>query len=253
MTEGMDGGLVRAGSGRIYPQVGEPLTGEHLRQALEQQKTGHRAEGPTSVGSARVRLWDAPAPVDPRTGQPYRAALIAAPHPDQNGTKNSPGPSSALNIDLTHTLSGAIVQITVGSREGGEVRRRVAVSGARPIIGQFGRYPHLRVVAERVNIATAPVLFTWIQEASGGTGGADDLWDAPVFADAGAGVAQHIPEGAVEVFSDTAVNITYRIMAGGSNTVLVPVPAGTRTFVPGAAASFFASAACNLHFRLLPL
>ena len=253
MTDSITGGFVQASGGRIYPQIGEPLTGEQLRQALEQQKTGHRAGGPTSVGSARVRLWDAPAPVDPRTGQPYRAGLIAAPHPSQNGTTKSPGPSSALNADLTHTSSGAIVQITVGSREGGEVRRRVAVSGARPIIGQFGRYPHLRIVSERVTISTAPVFFTWLQEASGGTGGADDLWDAPVFADAGAGVAQHIPEGAVEVFSDTAVNITYRIMAGGSNTVVIPVTVGTRTFVPGAAASFFASAACNLHFRLSPL
>ena len=243
---GLDLGQVQPGGKRVSvfnPQIGQPLTGEDLRRAINKQKTGHVAKG------ANVRLWGAPPAVDPRTGQHYPAAIISAPYPNQGGTTASPGPGV-----IPGSLStGGIIVIKVGTKEGGEFNRRVAVAGGRAIIAQLGRYPYAAVRTEKVNNGTvSPIYFSWVQHVT--SGASDDLWDAPAYVDDGGGGKKFIPEGAAEVFSNTAIYMTYGIFVDGTErTIVIPATVGQRIFVPNSATYFAASTACTLYFRLAPL
>ena len=226
------------------PPLGVPLRGEALRAAIELQRTGHRTSDP------KVRLWGAPPAVDPRTGLHYPAAIISCPYPEQDGTRAAPGPASAAAL----TAAGAVVNISVGTREGGEVSRRVAVAGGRAIIGQFGRFPNVNVSTEQVNNAASPVVFSWIQESSSGSGGSAELWEAPPFGYAGGDAPIIVPEGAVEVLSDTDTTLTFSVLTSGTaRTFAVSVAAGAAAAIPSTASSFAGPDACVLLFRLSPV
>jgi hypothetical protein len=224
------------------PQIGEPLTGEALRYAISTQRTGTLAKNDKS------RLWSGAPLVDPRTGQQYPSAIISAPYPEQDGTRTDPGPKALPGAILT----GGIINITVGTREGGEFNRRVAVAGGRAIIGQLGRYPNVNVVTEKVNNTISPIVFSWIQ--AGYANGGEVMWDAPAFVDDGTGGKKFIPEGAAQVVSDTACNITFGIFVDGTErTLVVPTTVGAALTVPGSATYFAASTGAILYFRLSPL
>ena len=227
----------------MRPELGTRLIGHELAQAIAKQKVGHQATG------AKARLWNASPLVDPRTGLYYPSAIISCPAPEQDGTRAMPG----IQTIPASLSTGGIVTIKAGTREGGEFNRRVAVAGGRAIVGSFGKYHNVSIVTERVNNGTdSPIVFSWISGEAPGR--SDELWEAPAFSDDGLGGKKFLPEGAVEVYSDTSVTMTYGIFVDGTErTVAVTTNVGVPTFVPNSATYFAASAACILYFRLAPL
>jgi hypothetical protein len=228
----------------LHIRLGDRLEGEELQHALANQKTGTV----TSTTTAVQRLWNAPPLVDPRTGLYYPGGIISAPAPGQDGTRQAGGPGTVPAGFST----GGIVNILAGTKAGGEFNRRVAVAGGRAIVGRFSNYNNIAIVTEKVNSVDSPIVFSWMTEMPPGR--SDDLWEAPAYVDDGGGAKKFLPEGAVEVFTDTAVNITFGLFVDGTErTVVIPAAVGERTFVPNQATYFGASAACTLYFRLQPL
>jgi hypothetical protein len=225
-------------------ELGMRLEGEELAHAIANQRNGTR----TTSTSAIQRLWNASPLVDPRTGLYYPGGIISAPAPGQDGNRQAGGPGTVPAGFST----GGIVNILAGTKAGGEFNRRVAVAGGRAIVGRFSNYNNIAIVTERVNSVDSPIVFSWMTEMPPGR--SDDLWEAPAYVDDGTGGKKFLPEGAVEVFTDTAVNITFGLFVDGTErTVVIPAAVGERTFVPNQATYFGASAACTLYFRLQPL
>ena len=256
MTEGIDFGQVQhphpaavnfaleqlgLGVNPRNPPLGTPLRGAALREALRVQRISHE------TSEVPGRLWSAPPPIDPRRGDHYPSAIISCPLVAQDGSRASPGPSSASGL----TKAGGIVVIKCGSGSGGEFSRRVAVAGGRAVVGQFGRFANVTVVTERVN--DTPVAFSWVRESSMASG-ADDTWESPPYAYAGGNASIIVPEGAVEVLSDTTTILTFTVLTSGTaRTFAVAVTAGVSAVIPSTSSSFAGADACVLLFRLAPL
>jgi hypothetical protein len=252
MSGDLDLGLVqrravgsRSRGGRPIIELGTALSGEELQTALKSQKTGHKT---TSVSKVQ-RLWNNSPLVDPRTGMYYPGGIISCPAPNQDGTSRTAGGPKPIPGSLS---TGGIVNIKAGTRDGGEFNRRVAVAGGRALMGRFGNYHQISIVTELVNNADSPIVFSWLTGLPAGR--SDDLWEAPAFADDGGGGKKYIPEGAVEVYSDTECNIGFGLFVDGTErTVVLGATVGERVFVPNQATYFAASTAAVLYFRLAPL
>jgi len=139
-----------------------------------------------------------------------------------------------------------------GTRD--QTNRRVAVAGGRAIIGQFGRFPNVNIVTEAVNSEASPVSFSWLQESTSGSGGSADLWESPPFSYVGGAATIIVPEGAVEVLSDTTTTLTFGVLtSGAARTFAVSLTAGIASVIPSTASYFSGSDACVLLFKLAPL
>jgi len=230
----------------FHAVLGQRLVGDELDHALANQRVGHQTNGTTAI----QRLWNASPLVDPRTGLYYPSGIISCPAPNQDGERRTSGGPAAIPGSLS---TGGIVNIKCGTREGGEFNRRVAVAGGRAIVGNFGNYHTVKIVTEKVNSGDSPIVFSWMTGAPRASG-SDELWEAPAYSDDGALGKKFVPEGAVEVYTDTACSITFGLFTDGTErTVEIPAAEGTRTFVPNQATYFAASTACILYFRLAPL
>lgn len=225
-------------------QLGEPLKGEALRQAIQNQKTGHKTTSTTAI----QRLWNGSPLVDPRTGLYYPAGLISCPAPNQDGSRVSPGVAT-IPAGLA---TGAIINIKAGTKNGGEFNRRVAVAGGRAYFGRFSLYHNVSIVTEKVNSATSEVVFSWVTGMPAGR--SDDLWESPAFSDDGGGGKKFIPEGAVAIVVSTACTVTFGLFADGTERALAIVAAvGAEVLVPPSASYFSTSVASVVYFRLAPL
>jgi len=225
--------------------LGEALKGEELEHAIANQKTGHKTTSLTAV----QRLWNASPLVDPRTGLYYPAGIVSSPTTDQDGTSRALGGPESIPGSLA---TGGIVNIKVGTREGGEFNRRVAVAGGRAVIGRFGNYHQISVVTEKVNSIANPVVFSWITGEPPGR--SDDLWESPAYSDDGTGGKKFLPEGAVQVYSDTATTFRFASKVDGTERSLdISGGAGELVFVPNQASWFATSGAAVVWFRLAPL
>lgn len=230
---------------KTYTKLGERLTGDELRQMVKQQKTGHQTQGVSAV----QRLWNGPPLVDPRTGNYYPACVICAPTNAQDGSRADPGPET-IPAGLT---TGGIVNIKAGTRDGGEFNRRVAVAGGRAYYMRGSLYHNVSVITERVNGSSNPIVFSWLTGMPAGRG--DDFWEAPVYAEDGAGGKKFVPQGAAKVWVDTPTTFTWGIFVDGTERVIAGIPAavGERIDVPPSASYFATADACNVWFLLAPL
>ena len=225
------------------PPLGTPLKGAALREALRVQRTGH------VTSEVPGRLWNAPPPVDPRTGMNFPAAVLSCPAPEQDGTRANPG-VGAIPAGLA---TGGIINIKAGTKEGGEFNRRVAIAGGRVYYLRGGLYNNLSVTTEKVNSEDSPIIFSWLTGIPAGR--SDDLWDAPYYADDGGGGKKFIPEGATQFYVATATTMRFGIFADGTErTWTTPtLTVGQSYPVPASATHFATGAAVAVYFLLAPL
>jgi hypothetical protein len=201
---------------------GQPMLAEHSR--ICPQAHGYPSDG---------RCWHYGC-------KPYRCMRIAMQTPAEGFTGEF----------------GATVRVEVGDPDWGTFvdSREFIIGPGAPVCLALGEYPNVTVRIVDASTTFPPIAMAWMNGDASvvGAGGAAGLLVAPVTAAVSPGI-NRVPNGAREVFIETACTIIWRVTDDnlGAKTLNEAVGAGSIVRVKGQ--NFSVSVATKTQFYLAPL
>ena len=157
-------------------------------------------------GNGLNSLFDGAPPLNPFTNQPYLGAIIGQPR-----------------VSDTTFITGCQVNIDVGDSGGGRAFRNCIVGPGSPIALALGQYSSVRIMqtarsAALGNPMNAPLRIQWVDTLPALPDAG--LLRSPMIPALVAAAETNVPDGAVEMFVDTACQVTWNDYSGGGGAAI---------------------------------